>query len=113
MQMIVLAAAVCVAFAYSEARAEGAWCIPDSDGCTNCANACAMCGQGYRNRRILRAQCELLGIRRGTRTQAAQQLATCCGFSRDTAWRRAGVADPMLRMLSPFLAPAATVHHST
>jgi len=39
MRMIVLAAAACVAlaFALAEARAEGAWCILDSDGCTNCA----------------------------------------------------------------------------
>ena len=39
MRMIVLAAAACVAvtFAQVEARAEGAWCILDSDGCTNCA----------------------------------------------------------------------------
>jgi Protein of unknown function (DUF3551) len=39
MRMIVLAAAACaaLALAYSEARAEGAWCILDSDGCTNCA----------------------------------------------------------------------------
>jgi Protein of unknown function (DUF3551) len=39
MQLIVLAAAACVAltFACSEARADGAWCILDSDGCTNCA----------------------------------------------------------------------------
>jgi hypothetical protein len=39
MQPFVLAAAVCVAlaFACSEARAEGAWCILDSDGCTSCA----------------------------------------------------------------------------
>ncbi len=39
MRMILLAAAACVAlaFALAEARAEGAWCILDSDGCTNCA----------------------------------------------------------------------------
>ena len=28
---------VALAFALAEARAEGAWCILDSDGCTNCA----------------------------------------------------------------------------
>jgi hypothetical protein len=39
MRMIVLAAAACVALAFAliEARAEGAWCILDSDGCTSCA----------------------------------------------------------------------------
>jgi hypothetical protein len=39
MRMIVLAAAACVAvvFAQVEARAEGAWCILDSDGCTSCS----------------------------------------------------------------------------
>lgn len=39
MRIIVLAAAACVALAFTqvEARAEGAWCILDSDGCTSCA----------------------------------------------------------------------------
>jgi hypothetical protein len=39
MRMIVLAVAACVAvvFAQVEARAEGAWCILDSDGCTSCS----------------------------------------------------------------------------
>jgi uncharacterized protein DUF3551 len=39
MRMIVLAATACVAVTLSQvgARAEGAWCILDSDGCTSCA----------------------------------------------------------------------------
>jgi len=39
MRMIVLAAAACgaLAFAHVEARAEGPWCILDTDGCTSCA----------------------------------------------------------------------------
>jgi hypothetical protein len=39
MRMIVLAAAACVAltFVLVEARAEGPWCILDTDGCTSCA----------------------------------------------------------------------------
>jgi hypothetical protein len=39
MRMIVLAAAACVALtlALVEARAEGPWCILDTDGCTSCA----------------------------------------------------------------------------
>ena len=39
MRMIVLAAAACVAltFARVEARAEGPWCLLDTDGCTSCA----------------------------------------------------------------------------
>jgi len=37
--MIVLAAAACVALAFAqvEARAEGPWCLLDTDGCTSCA----------------------------------------------------------------------------
>ena len=39
MRMIILAAAACVAltFALVEARAEGPWCLLDTDGCTSCA----------------------------------------------------------------------------
>jgi len=39
MRMIVLAAAACVALAFAlvEARAEGPWCLLDTDGCTSCS----------------------------------------------------------------------------
>jgi len=39
MRMIVLAAAACgaLAFAHVEARAEGPWCLLDTDGCTSCS----------------------------------------------------------------------------
>jgi Protein of unknown function (DUF3551) len=39
MRIIVLAAAACVALAlaHSQARADGPWCLLDTDGCTSCA----------------------------------------------------------------------------
>ena len=79
MRMIVLAAAACVAlaFALAEARAEGAWCILDSDGCTNCAfqtraqcvaSATGTGGSCVRN-------VNLFGIRRRPGAQAHQLAA--------------------------------------
>jgi hypothetical protein len=39
MRLIMLAGAACVAlaFAHAVARAEGAWCALDADGCSNCS----------------------------------------------------------------------------